>query len=76
MQRKAAATRVLLACALTMMGACTDDYALVDALPGTWSQLDESEIVFTRADEPFEYEGKMFDGRAVTSGGRTDWSAD
>lgn len=60
----------LAAVAALLFGACTDDYALLDALPGTWQQeTDGSLIEFTRSPTPLFHEGEEFQGRAVTSGG-------
>ncbi|MCA9578621.1 MAG: hypothetical protein H6726_19820 [Sandaracinaceae bacterium] len=54
--------------AVSLLG-CTDDIALVDALPGTWMQSDGTTIVFTALDAPIEQGDYTFQGRAVTSGG-------
>jgi len=56
--------------AVGTLAGCTDDYALLDALPGTWEQTtDGSLIEFTRSPTPLSYEGDEYHGHAVTSGG-------
>lgn len=64
-----AACRMGVALVACLLGACTDDIALEDALPGTWGQRDGTTIVFTASDVPIDYQGQAFQGRAVTSGG-------
>lgn len=48
---------------------CTDDIALIDALPGTWRQSNGELVTFTRSDSAVSSAGTLYQGRVVASGG-------
>lgn len=52
---------------------CTDDIALIDALPGTWRQANGELVTFTRSDSAVASDGAPYQGRVVArSGGIVD----
>ncbi|MFK8004140.1 MAG: hypothetical protein AB8H86_31535 [Polyangiales bacterium] len=62
-----------LAAACMALVGCTDDIALIDALPGTWRQANGELVTFTRSDSAVASDGTRYQGRVVArSGGIVD----